>query len=249
MALNLLNEQNHRRICLTVDGELAASAQLAPECWQLILPVALRDASSELLGTVLEAIKDDAKSSIPVCNDTLSAFWLAKVVMIDPELAARTAEGWMTLPLDLRMRWNPKGLGRDAIHAQVLGRTGDCSPIFSSVVPRLLPALLEFGHSAGLQPLEGVQWQYADTDIGITCMVTTQHERDACLIISDCDVYYDFCSCSRKSLSAISLLHDYLEAIETTPETIQWPIGWDPTSHELLELRATIDEWEEQICY
>lgn len=233
------------------EGEYREGVILRTDCWRSMLPIALRDASLDLKRRVLEAIELEQvdESFIPVCNDTISAFRLATIVKGDPDLAILTAEAWMTLPLDQRVAWNPRGDGRDAIHGQILGRVGTCSPILANEVPRLLPALLHIGNWTGLQASVGVQWQCAVTSLGQTCMaLPSQDSRDACLIVSDCPVSYGDASDPRRSLAAVEILQEYLEACEEASDDEKRACGWDPTSHEALEMHSTINQWHEQIA-
>jgi hypothetical protein len=76
----------------------------------------------------------------------------------------------------------------------------------------------------------------------------SEDSEDACLIISDCDVSYNYAYDPGSSLTAVEMLQHLLEECEELSENNRKACGWDPTGHEALEMHSVVDQWKEQIA-
>ena len=249
-SLSIVRNGEETSIVLDFDDDDFVAAGLHHEGWQSIVSTALANASARLRGYVFGVLArvGNQEIPIPICDDTLSLMHLVEIVQkCIPSLRRQLAEAWMTLRRPQRAAWEWTGSRRDAVHAQILALTAPGSPAFCSQVPSWLPTLIETADRAGLQPTDGVQWHYAETPLGRTCMAYSRGEAEnPCLVISDCNVSYRLADDPTSALSAIDRLLAYLSEADVSAQMAEID-GSQPTGHEWLERCTVIQEWRDRM--
>lgn len=240
---------NDRTMILNFDDGNYDSAGLNVDHWRLIMPIALRGASADLRDQILEELEkgEIAGVDIPVCDHSLSLFELLHVVNgTTPPVAMELTKCWMEVALDDRVSNAWTYLGHNAVHAQLRAKLSDAEPVFASRVPAWLTDVIDAAYSTGLAPLSGVQWSYADTPLGKTCVAHSYRDAGPCLVISDCDVRYLPAGAEglKSALAAVELLQAYLSEAEVLQ--VEMP-DKHLSAHEVLKMCATIEQWRERI--
>lgn len=240
---------NHRTMFLNFDDGDYESAGLNADHWRLIMPIALRGASADLRDQILEELEKDEITSvdIPVCDHSLSLFELLHVIDgTTPPVAMELIKCWMEIPLKDRVSNAWTYLGHNAVHAQLRAKIDAAEPVFASRVPAWLTDVIDAAYSTGLTPPSGVQWSYADTPLGKTCVAHSYRDAGACLVISDCDVRYLPAGAEgpKSALAAVDLLQAYLNEAEVLQ--VEMP-DKHLSAHEVLKMGATMEEWRERI--
>lgn len=251
--LTIVKSDLDRTMILDFEDGAYTAAGLNLDLWPLIASVALAGAPAELRRLILGILERDGIETIPVpiCDHALSLLWLAGIVEnCQPSVANQVADAWVNLPLEDRAAWTWTWVGHKAVHAQILAKTSERSPVFALQVPSWLPNLIDAAASAGLQSLGGVQWSHAETPLGRTCMAFSSPDADdPCLVISDCDVSYQLADDpgSISALSAIDQLLVYLGEAEILQAEMAEITGWQLSAHEWIEMSAVIEGWRDRI--
>jgi hypothetical protein len=244
-------------ILSSADGKENDGVTLYRDVWNAIVPIALSEDPVRLAEFVSQGVEPDGADAMGVTVDghLLSLFWLAVIVGCCGFCPAvmRIADCWMRIPLSERVGWWHEASSDKPLHAQILATGFPASPVFERKVPAWLPRLIEAGTSDSslVRADTGLHWTYAVSPLGTSCIAFLDDEsgnQDACLTFSDCRVS---CGAADGSLpgvavEAIDQLIAFRDMVEAD-SAVARRVGWDASSHELIAMAATLQEWRNRL--
>lgn len=247
--ITFLRDRGMVKLILTnCDTGIAEDTDVHPSVWHCMLSHSERECSDVYLELI--GLRDGAAIVVPGDDQIRSLYNLATTLSccVMSPLVGSVSDAWLRLPLPSRAGWWHEANSDKPIHAQVLGAQTE-KTLFDTQVPYWLPDLIEA--TDGTRWSTNIYWAYARTPLGTSCIAYLDDEPEnpsACLALSDCDISHSQVE-HNGLLLARAAVDDLVQRFElfTDGGAVPGADGWDPTGHERLAMRATLEMWRDRV--